>query len=189
MPDAADRLGTRHGRPEDAAGLAALHVAVWRETYRGIAPDAAYLALDEARRLPYWQATLGANDPLTGAILAASGSDMLGVVSFGRPVQPEMDGAVEVKHLYVSGHARGGGLGRRLLEASFDHLRGAGCRRAALAVVRENAAARRFYERMGGAEGGEFIDPGPLWRSSNIIVTWSLDGSPGVVDRQSAPHV
>ncbi|MAC80700.1 MAG: GNAT family N-acetyltransferase [Rhodobacteraceae bacterium] len=178
---------TRHARPEEAPRLAsrlaprlaALHVEVWRETYAGFAPAEALEILDEARRLPYWQACLGAPDPLTGAIVAVSGDDVLGVASFGPSTQPEMGGAVEIKHLYVRGPARGAGVGRLLLTACFAYFQQLGVHAVALAVVRENHRARRFYAAMGGVEGVGYTDPGPLWRSSNIVVRWDLAGGDG----------
>ncbi|MCT4683102.1 MAG: hypothetical protein N4A39_05170 [Roseicyclus sp.] len=43
---------------------------------------------------------------------------------------------------------------------------------AVLSVVRDNRDARRFYAAMGGRETGRFTDPGPPWRSENIVVSW-----------------
>ncbi|MCT4684934.1 MAG: hypothetical protein N4A39_14515 [Roseicyclus sp.] len=47
----------RPGRPDDAENLARLHVSVWRETYRHLAPPEALRRLDAAHRLPYWRRT------------------------------------------------------------------------------------------------------------------------------------
>ncbi|WP_158967833.1 GNAT family N-acetyltransferase [Chachezhania sediminis] len=167
------------GTPADAAALARLHVEVWRETYRDLAPAEAHTLLDEARRLPYWTQVLDADDALTGVLIARSGAELAGVASFGPAGHPALESAAEIKHLYVRGTARGAGLGARLLVAALDWLRRLGCRDAALAVVRENVAARRFYQAMGGTEIGGFTDPGPLWRSSNIVVKWDLAGTDG----------
>ncbi len=139
-----------------------------------MAPAEAYEKLDEGRRLPYWRETLGAAELNRGAIVCERDAELVGVVSFGPSDHPAMKGAVEIKHLYVRNSARGTGLGRRLLEAAFDHFRAIELHDVALAVVRENDAARRFYRAMGGTERGEFTDPGPLWRSSNVIVGWQL---------------
>lgn len=168
-------IGTRPARPEDATALAALHVEVWRATYANLATPEALEQLDETRRLPYWQATLASTDMMTGAFVAVSPDGLLGVASFGPSTQPEMAGAAEIKHLYVRQAARGTGVGRRLLEECLEHLEELGAERAALAVVAENENARRFYRAMGGTEGANFTDPGPLWRSSNIVVSWDLN--------------
>ena len=166
----------RPGRLEDAEALATLHVEVWRETYAHLAPPDAYLALDEAKRMPYWQRTLSSGDPMTGAIVATDGSAPLAVAAFGPSSNSDMAQATEIKHCYVRRSARGTGLGKRILLATFDALRSEGCDTVWLAFVEENTAARNFYRAMGGREVGRFIDPGPLWRSSNCIVTWTFTG-------------
>lgn len=174
-----------NGSPEDAVPLAKLHVEVWRETYLQIAPPEAVLRLDETRRLPYWRATLASQEPDVGAVVGKADGVVAGVVSFGPATHSALGGAAEIKHFYVRGPARGNGLGKRLLHAAFSRLRACGYAEAALAVVRENEGARRFYETMGGVEAGAFIDPGPLWRSSNIVVKWKLDAPAGASPRMA----
>ena len=164
----------RPGQPADAEALARLHVTVWRETYGAIAPPEAVRALDETRRLPNWRATLSDPDPITGAIVAEHAGAILGVVSYGRPAQPEIPAAFEIRHLYVLSAARGTGLGAALLRAGLDRCSTLGLPDAALAVVRQNSRARRFYAAMGGVETGSFLDAGPLWRSENVIVRWPI---------------
>lgn len=164
----------RDGTEADAADLARLHVAVWRETYRKLAPTAALAQLDENRRLPYWQDALTSGDPQVGVIVALQEGQPVGVISFGPPRHEAMAGGTEIKHLYVARSTRGTGLGRLLLRAAFDRLRDRGVRSVALAVVEENTDARAFYARLGGTEIGGFTDPGPLWRSSNRVVRWTL---------------
>lgn len=160
--------------PSQASDLAHLHVEVWRQTYAALAPRTAYEALDVARRLSDWEKALACYDPCTGALVALQKGSPLGVVSFAPSVHPTMAGAVEITHLYVRDVALGAGLGRRLLQGAFTHLRRQGASRIALAVVEQNRSARAFYRRMGGTEGERFTDPGPLWRSENRVVRWDL---------------
>ena len=42
----------------------------------------------------------------------------------------------------------------------------------ALGVVVGNKPAMAFYEALGGRVAGTYIDPGPLWRSDNLIFVW-----------------
>jgi GNAT superfamily N-acetyltransferase len=53
---------------------------------------------------------------------------------------------------------RGKGTGRALMVDALDAMRARGWSRAALWVLRENAAARRFYERGGWTATGEQRD-------------------------------
>ena len=164
----------RQGEAPDAEELACLHVDVWRATYRDLATPEAYRILGADRRLPYWQETLTSTAPETGAIVGVLSGQISGVVSFGTAREGMPTDAIEIKHLYVSEATQGTGLGGMLLQAVFDHFRKIGRFDVALAVVEENAAARAFYRHLGGQETGRFVDPGPLWRSSNIVVRWAL---------------
>jgi ribosomal protein S18 acetylase RimI-like enzyme len=54
-----------------------------------------------------------------------------------------------LEDLFVSESARGGGQGRKLVEAAFASARARGCRRIELDVNEQNEAALRFYESLG----------------------------------------
>ena len=167
-------VGIRPATPADVDAIARFHVAVWRETYRDIAPKAAWKALGVERRRPSWARVLGESDGFGGALLAEDDGRITGLASFARPSHPAFDGMAEITHLYVDASRRGEGLGRRLLEAALEKAAAAGFPGAGLAVVRENRAARDFYQALGGVETVVFTDPGPLWRSDNIVVAWTL---------------
>ncbi len=159
----------RRAEARDAPALAALHVAVWRATYRDLAPTAAQAALDLPHRLRQWTATLASP---AGTMLAVSGGQVVGLVSHGAPTHPVFGAAGEVRHLYVAPDWQGRGVGRALLAQARQALAQAGFPATALAVVAGNAPARAFYRAMGGVEGARFRDPGPLWQSDNIVVSW-----------------
>jgi ribosomal protein S18 acetylase RimI-like enzyme len=62
----------------------------------------------------------------------------------------------EIDQLFVDAMARGQGIADVLLTAGEDAIAAAGHNDAWLAVVATNARARRFYERNGWTDGGEF---------------------------------
>lgn len=161
----------RDAGPDDAAAIAALHLTVWRETYREMAPPAAFERLDLAWRLRQWTGWLARPAPF-GALVAETPAGLVGLISYGAPDNPVYAGRAEIEHLYVKSACRGRRLGRALLDRAMDRMRGAGFCGTGLAVVRENAAARAFYARTGGQEVAAFTDPGPLWRSDNLLVVW-----------------
>jgi ribosomal protein S18 acetylase RimI-like enzyme len=78
----------------------------------------------------------------------------------------------EIKFLYVDGACKRQGIGHRLLAALARDLRSFGYASAALGVVVGNGPAIAFYEAVGGRPIGRYTDPGPLWRSENIIYAW-----------------
>lgn len=170
------RLSIRPALPDDAAALAALHHAVWHETYAHLAPEAARRRLDLPHRRASWEAALA--DPARAAWLAMAEGQALGLIATGPPAAPDLaalPGNVgEIRHLYTAAAARRQGVASRLLATALDRLAALGCTTAALGVVRENQAARRFYAAQGGVETGRFTDPGPLWRSDMIAVAWTL---------------
>lgn len=163
---------SRPKREVTAAELAAFHVAVWRETYRDLAPAEAYARLDEARRLPQWQAALA--DPAHQIRVLRDGEAIIGLAHTAPGSGDVMAGFGEIRHLYIRPDRQGQGLGQRLLREALEGLRAVGHARAALAVVAENTKARAFYRRCGGQEDLAFTDPGPLWRSDNLRVVWEL---------------
>ena len=56
---------------------------------------------------------------------------------------------IELRRIYVLGKWHGGGLGRRLIEATIAHARAAGKRRFLVGVYSGNDVAIGFYRRVG----------------------------------------
>ncbi len=162
----------RAARPEDADAIAALHVRVWRETYRDLATPEAYAALTEEVRRERWREAL-ATQPVRHQTLVAEQQGR--IVAFGSacaPTEPLFGDRGEVRWLHVDGEFSRRGLGRRLMSALAGQLRDWDYRGCALAVVEGNQPAIDFYDRLGGRRVGAFVDPGPLWRSSNLVFVW-----------------
>jgi ribosomal protein S18 acetylase RimI-like enzyme len=63
----------------------------------------------------------------------------------------------EVEQVYVSQDHRGSGVADALLSEAERQIRAGGHDAAWLAVVAGNARARRFYERCGWVDEGEFV--------------------------------
>jgi len=156
--------------PGDAPELAEVHVAAWRETYRGLLP-AAYLAQMNshlyARR---WRRQLMAARP-PEIVLAAEGRGGLVGYCAGQ-VRSDLAMA-EVSTLYLLGGAQKLGLGRRLLSATARVLQARGASALNLWVLKGNTPAQGFYEHLGGAItaerpvrgwGGGYTEIAYLWR-------------------------
>jgi len=162
----------RAAQPSDAAELARIHVEVWRATYRDLAPPAAIQTLDEARRLALWTRLLDGPERPASLIVAVSDGTIAGFALGGDATDEAFEGRAEVKYLYVDrAHARRG-IGRRLLIALCRDLWARGAAGIGLGVVVGNDPAIAFYEAMGGRRHGRYVDPGPIWRSDNLIYVW-----------------
>ncbi len=171
----------RPAAPSDAPAIARLHATVWRDAYRALAPDAAYRALDEACRLARWRAILADASAAAGVIVAELDSAIVGFGLSGPPGDPAFGGRGEIKYLYVDRRMARRGLGRRLLLAMAGRLHRLGYPGMALGVVVGNEPAIAFYAALGGRVIGRYGDPGPLWRSDNLVYAW--DDLPALVGR------
>jgi len=136
--------------PSDAPAIARVHVASWRTTYRGLLPDAYLAAMDVDDYAGRWERSL--RSPLTPAVVlvAEAEGEVVGFASAG----PERDGdrryEGELYAIYLLRDFQGRGLGRALVEAAATDLAGRGITSMAVWVLRDNLAARGFYERLGG---------------------------------------
>jgi ribosomal protein S18 acetylase RimI-like enzyme len=150
----------RGASPADARGIARVHATVWKDRYRGML-DAAYLnSLTEARLATGWRRTI---EQLPGQLdeailVAAVGSKIAGFVSVGASREAFCPWDAEISMIYVlREHARSG-VGRALMKAAADHSIRRGMFSGGLWVLKANADARAFYQRLGGEVAGRKQD-------------------------------
>lgn len=132
----------------DAEAIARVHVATWRTTYRGILPDDFLASLTEAHYADRWRRGIG--DGTSRVFVAEDTSGVVGFASGGRERAGEDSFGGELYALYVDDRAQRQGHGRELVRAVVGGLRGMGLTDMIIWVLRDNAAARAFYERLGG---------------------------------------
>lgn len=168
------RLEIRNARPTDAKTIADFHVRIWRETYRDVAPQEAIRVLDENRREQSWKKALSDATSNQQTCLAIADGSLVGFITFGSARDAVFSPNAEIKHLYVDGSWRGRGIGQELMTIAFQKLKEQGFPGVGLAVVQDNQQARAFYKKFGGIETGCFTDPGPIWKSQNVLVTWTF---------------
>ena len=146
--------------PSDAEDLARVHVAAWRETYRGLLPDAYLATMSEpahARRFARGLRTPGPDD-VTLAV-----ADRHGIVGYaaGGPSRTRIAGEAEIATLYLLRRAQGQGLGARLMADMARAMAARGARSLTISVLRDNIPARGFYEHLGGLPEPARQEPGP----------------------------
>ena len=140
---------------EDARAIAEVHVASWRDAYRGLLPDdyLEKLSVDEreAQRLEAFDRPSAGS----GVLVAEEDGQVVGFATFSPSRDDDAPGGTgEVPAIYVDPAAVGTGVGRELFAAVTEALRRAGFTRATLWVLDANAGARRFYEKAGWAWDG-----------------------------------
>lgn len=170
----------RIARPDDASGIAAVHVSTWRAAYRGLVDDAHLDSLRDEAFAVRWEKILSGNLPDRRHWIAAAGGPegpdklVIGFASAGPARDEDLDATGELYALYVSPKRWRKGAGAALLEAALGFLREQGSLRASLWVLAENDRARRFYERMGFTVDGVTKSEryGATERSSVRYVRW-----------------
>jgi GNAT superfamily N-acetyltransferase len=142
----------RTATQEDAAAIAATHVAAWREAYRGIIPDSVLSGLSLEQRRSRWEATIARMCPPESVLVALDGGNLVGFAYVcGSADEDPRDGVGELDGLYVAPDRWRLGIGTRLQQRALDALTGCGFQRAGLWVLEANERARRFYEHTGWA--------------------------------------
>jgi GNAT superfamily N-acetyltransferase len=162
-------FAVRSAEPADAPGMARVIVDCWRETYRGVMPDA---VLDDpgllSRRERFWTAAL--TDPQydqNTVCVAMHAGTPIGVAMSGPPLDgaplgddsmdtAPRDGAPlatkaprQLYVLYVYAAFHGAGVGEALLSAVIDADAS-----AALWVADPNPRAQAFYRKHGFVRDG-----------------------------------
>ena len=150
----------RRATPQDADGIAALHVASWRAAYRGILTDVFLDGPVEADRQALWRERLAA--PIAGQVLlvAETRESLAGFVCCFADHDARWGSYIHNLHAEPAG--RGRGVGRALMAALAGDLESRVPRRPVhLFCLAANVPARRFYERIGGEIGDRQDLPEP----------------------------
>jgi ribosomal protein S18 acetylase RimI-like enzyme len=136
----------RPANQDDLTAIASIHSASWRDAYSGFLP-ADYLAGQVQRDL---QATWERQEILPqDVVLVADTTDgPVGFVAVWCRPSPFVD------NLHVTPSMRSRGIGRALMRAAAGRLIELGHSSAHLWVFESNAAAIRFYERLGAVRVG-----------------------------------
>lgn len=131
----------RAAEPGDLMEVARIWEQGWRDAHSGFVGS----ELVEARRGDSFATR--AEDRLGSTLVAVADSAVVGFVMVIED---------EVEQFYVDRTSRGTGVAAPLIAAAEDLVLRRGFERAWLAVIPENARARRFYEKCGWRDEGDF---------------------------------
>jgi predicted cupin superfamily sugar epimerase/ribosomal protein S18 acetylase RimI-like enzyme len=149
----------RPGTPQDAAAVAAIWEAGWRDGHLGHVPE----ELVRLRTPETFRARAAARVDDT-AVAVVDGE----VAGFVMVVRDEVD------QVYVGKDHRGGGVAALLLAEAERLVAAGGHSQAWLAVATGNARARRFYERQGWTDEGAFEHEAPVGAGSIAVACHRL---------------
>jgi GNAT superfamily N-acetyltransferase len=141
----------RRAQLSDESAIVRLHVDSWRSAYRGILRDEFLDGALPADRSELWKARFASLNRADQLILvSAERGEIQGFACVFFDADGEWGTLLD--NLHVLPGLKGKGLGRELLSAVAQHVQHSGHRQLLhLWVFEKNAAARRFYERLGGA--------------------------------------
>lgn len=145
-----DFVSVRPAIERDIPGIATVHVASWKSTYRGIVPDDHLNGLSIERSNARWEHILE-SERQTGwfTLVAEDPSGIVGFASAG-PIRGDHPGyAGELGGIYLLESHQRRGIGRRLVSEVAGRLRQQGMGSMLVWVLRENPS-RGFYEALGG---------------------------------------
>ncbi|MEU9659875.1 GNAT family N-acetyltransferase [Streptomyces chartreusis] len=152
-----DRIRIRPMTPADCDRVAEIRIGGWRSAYRGLIPQSYLDALDVAQDAERRRGYFSQGDGSVVDLVAVRDGEVVGWACHG----PYRDGEVrtedvELYAIYVDPGRYGAGIGHALLQESVRRCTAAGHPRMLLWVLKDNARARRFYERAGfHADGAE----------------------------------
>jgi RimJ/RimL family protein N-acetyltransferase len=135
-------IAIRRAAGPDTRVIASIWDSGWREVHLGYVPE----PLAEARTPESFVSR--ARDNIPDTIVATVNDSVVGFV---------VTVADEVEQMYVDAGARSGSVASTLLGAAEAAIAADGYPGAWLAVIADNARARRFYERCGWRDEGEFL--------------------------------
>lgn len=157
--------------PDDARDLARIHIAAWRETYRGLLPDSYLDRMSLPVHARRFHASLMSTRPSEATLAAADRDGLVGYAA-GGPSRSRAEGEAEITTLYVLRAAQGRGLGRRLVEDLARVFQANGATSLMISVLRDNLPARRFYEHLGGQAEAPRREPGPGGVTYEVSYRW-----------------
>ncbi|HWM72632.1 MAG TPA: GNAT family N-acetyltransferase [Nocardioides sp.] len=144
----------RPATADDAAAVARIWEAGWRDAHLGNVPD----ELVRVRTSETFRTR--AAERVADTAVATVGDEVAGFV---------MVADDEVDQVYVDQSHRGGGVAGLLLAEAERLVAAGGHARAWLAVATGNRRARRFYERQGWTDNGAFQHQAPVGDGSIAV--------------------
>jgi GNAT superfamily N-acetyltransferase len=144
----------RPAEPDDAMGVARIHVRAWQVAYRDLLPDEYLSSLKPEDRAARY--TFGGTDPrqpMTTVAVDAAGT-IRGFATTCAARDEDTPGHGELAAIHVDPDWWGRGVGVALLASSRAFLLDAGFRHAILWALIGNVRADRFYLKDGWAPDG-----------------------------------
>jgi ribosomal protein S18 acetylase RimI-like enzyme len=147
----------RRAEAKDADDLARVRITGWRQSYKGMMPDALLDKLDidaDAKRL---RTAFADPDNKSLRFVVELEGKIVGMGACGKARDVADDKCGEVYAIYLLDEAKGQGIGRNFMREMVEVLQANGFESLQLRVLEKNEPARKFYEKLGGRVAGKGI--------------------------------
>ncbi|MBH0237270.1 GNAT family N-acetyltransferase [Methylobrevis sp. L22] len=164
-------IDIRRARLQDAAAVAEVHDAAWRNAYRGILPGIDLERMVEKRGPAWWQRAIRRK---VAVLVLEVDRHVVGYATLGPSRMRALPHKGEIYEIYLKPEYQGIGLGRRLFQAARSALGEMRFKGLAVRALVANEAALGFYRRLGGdklVETGERIGDSVL---PVVVFGWDL---------------
>lgn len=142
-----DLIALRPARPADAATLSAIHLQAWRGAYRGLLSGIDLERMLSRRGPRWWRGALTRGVLIQ--VLEVAGKPA-GYATYGRSRMRELPFEGEIYELYILPEYQGLGFGSKLFRGTRRELHRMRLSGLAVRVLKDNDAAMRFYQSLGG---------------------------------------
>jgi GNAT superfamily N-acetyltransferase len=142
-------IAIRRASAADAPAIGRVRVDCWRQTYRGVIPDAYLDAMDVEQSAALWQRVLETNAHGVDVFVAEHDRAIVGFAAANRLPDRRHDMNAELTAIYLQREFQRAGIGRRLVAAVARAQRDDGADGLIVWVIAANKAARAFYEQLG----------------------------------------
>jgi GNAT superfamily N-acetyltransferase len=146
---------------DDIPEVSRVYVQAWRETYRGLAPDAFTDGLTEEAAAGVFRESLKSDSFAYFLKIALLDGKIVGFTDGGKERSHPEQGLGEIYGLYILKDHQRGGIGRALFHTAVRCLLDAGLSPMIVWVL-DHSPSRKFYEASGGrlAEGVKRLEVG-----------------------------
>lgn len=175
-------VSLRRATVADAESIAKVRIESWLACYRGIIPDSYLDEMKLADSVLHWRTileALAAAGEQICVFVAESEGQIIGFASGMLLPEPKLGMQAELTALYLRPAWQRSGIGRRMLQKVARVFQAQGINNLLTWVISDNAAARNFYEDLGGAllreqdfnwDGLELKEAAYGWKDLSILM-------------------
>ena len=138
----------REAEKADAESIINININGWLETYHGIFPNDVLKKLEQKKS----ESIEKCKNKISEYIVCEMENKVVGFLRYGKNKKNYNDKYAEVYAIYIDSKYKKRGIGRKLLEYSFNKLKDT-YDNVLISTIQENSATK-FYEKCGGTKIG-----------------------------------